>query len=164
MPYVDSYMYKLRQKVGHDLVLMPGASVAVQDHTGRILLTLRRDANVWCMPGGAAETGGSFARTALTELEEETGLRAQERDLVAYACISDADIHTLTYPGGDVTHCFAMWFLVRKWTGELRESCDEVVDLRFFDRDKLPSPLLKPSVHAIKLLNAFEETGKFQVS
>jgi ADP-ribose pyrophosphatase YjhB (NUDIX family) len=164
MAYIDSYQFNLRQKVGHELLLMPGASVAVLDDLDRILLTLRCDSPVWCLPGGAAEIGSSFASTAVAELEEETGLRACECDLIAFACISDPEIHVLTYPSGDVTHCFAMWFLVRQWTGELRRSSDEVADLDFFDRDKLPSPLLKPSAHAIKLLNSFEETGRFQIS
>jgi len=164
VPYQDSYQFNLRQKVGHEMLLMPGASVAVVDDADRILLTLRRDSPVWCMPGGAAEIGSSFASTAVTELEEETGLRTQECDLIAFACISDPKIHVLTYPSSDVTHCFAMWFLVRRWTGELRESCDEVTSLEFFPRDKLPSPLLKPTARAIELLNAFDETNQFQIS
>jgi 8-oxo-dGTP pyrophosphatase MutT (NUDIX family) len=56
--------------VGHDLVLMPGAMVALQRDDLRILLTKRTDDGTWCLPAGAAEPGGSFARTAIEELAD----------------------------------------------------------------------------------------------
>jgi 8-oxo-dGTP pyrophosphatase MutT (NUDIX family) len=68
----DSYLWRLRQAVGNDLVLMPGAMVALQREDGRVLLTKRADDGTWCLPAGAAEAGGSFARTAIDELAEET--------------------------------------------------------------------------------------------
>jgi hypothetical protein len=40
--YRGSYLWRLRQAVGHDLVLMPGAMVALERDDGRILLTKRR--------------------------------------------------------------------------------------------------------------------------
>ena len=80
MPHRGSYLWNLRQKVGHDHVLMPGASVLVLHEQDRVLLTRRTDSDVWCMPGGAAEIGSSFASTAISELREETGLIAKEED------------------------------------------------------------------------------------
>lgn len=108
MPYRDSYLWRLRQAVGHDLVLMPGAMVALQREDQRVLLTRRTDDGTWCLPAGAAEAGGSFARTAIDELAEETGVQVSESDLVPFGCFSEAEVHTITYPNGDVTHCFAM--------------------------------------------------------
>jgi ADP-ribose pyrophosphatase YjhB (NUDIX family) len=86
----------------------------VTDDDNRVLLLRRADDGTWCMPGGAAEPGSSFATTALTELAEESGLVAHENDLVPFASISEPDVHVLTYPNGDVTHCFAMYFAVRQ--------------------------------------------------
>jgi hypothetical protein len=58
--------------VGNDLILMPGAMVALQRNDGQVLLTKRADDGTWCLPAGAAEVGGSFARTAIAEpLENE---------------------------------------------------------------------------------------------
>lgn len=68
--YKDSYLWRLRQAVGSNLVLMPGAMVAVQREDQRVLLTKRADDGTWCLPAGAAEPGGSFARTAIDELAE----------------------------------------------------------------------------------------------
>jgi 8-oxo-dGTP pyrophosphatase MutT (NUDIX family) len=58
MAYANSYLWRLRQRVGNDLVLMPGAMVALRDADGKILLTKRGDDGTWCLPAGAAETGG----------------------------------------------------------------------------------------------------------
>lgn len=49
---------------------MPGAMVALQRDDLRILLTKRTDDGTWCLPAGAAEPGGSFARTAIEELAD----------------------------------------------------------------------------------------------
>lgn len=76
MGYRGSYLWRLRQTVGNDLVLMPGAMVALQRKDGSVLLTRRGDDGTWCLPAGAAEAGGSFARTAIDELAEETGSRS----------------------------------------------------------------------------------------
>jgi 8-oxo-dGTP pyrophosphatase MutT (NUDIX family) len=72
MAYKGSYLWQLRQLLGNDLVLMPGAMVALQRDDQRVLLTKRIDDGTWCLPAGAAEPGGSFARTAIDELAEET--------------------------------------------------------------------------------------------
>jgi 8-oxo-dGTP pyrophosphatase MutT (NUDIX family) len=83
--------------VGNDLVLMPGAMVALQREDQRVLLTKRTDDGAWCLPAGAAERGGSFARTAIDELAEETGIEVSEQDLVPFGCLSEAETHTIHY-------------------------------------------------------------------
>jgi hypothetical protein len=50
MPYRDSYFAKLRLVVGYDLVLMPGAMVALERDDGRVPLTQRTDNDTWCLP------------------------------------------------------------------------------------------------------------------
>jgi len=71
--------------VGNDLVLMPGAMIALQQKDQRVLLTKRADDGTWCLPAGAAEAGGSFAQTAIDELAEEAGVTVSERDLIPFA-------------------------------------------------------------------------------
>lgn len=111
MTYQGSYLWLLRQAIGHDLVLMPGAMVALGRDDGRILLTKRPDDGTGCLPAGAAERGGSFARTAVDELAEETGIKMEQADLVPFGCLSEAEAHTIRFPNGNVTHCFALLFL-----------------------------------------------------
>ncbi|HET7121651.1 MAG TPA: NUDIX domain-containing protein [Solirubrobacterales bacterium] len=163
MTYKGSYLWQLRQRIGSDLVLMPGAMVALLDEDDRVLMTARQDDGTWCLPAGAAEPGGSFARTAMDELSEETGVTVQERDLIAFGCLSNAEDHTIRYPNGDLTHCFALLFLARKWQGRLKPDRREVTDLRFVDLDESPTPLHGPAGRALDLLRAHLQSGQFQI-
>jgi 8-oxo-dGTP pyrophosphatase MutT (NUDIX family) len=161
--FEGSYLWQLRQKVGRDLVLMPGAAVAAQREDGLILFGRRSDNGVWALPGGAAEVGGSFARTAIDELREETGLLVDPADLIPVACFSDAARHTLHYPNGDVAHYFSMCFLVRRWEGEPRADGEEMLDLRFADPTDLPQPFEVSTARVVELLLAYLRTGTFQI-
>lgn len=163
MAYKGSYLWQLRQQVGKDLVLMPGAMVALQRSDHRVLLTRRTDDGTWCLPAGAAEPGGSFAQTAIDELAEETGLRVSQDDLVPFGCLSEADAHTIHYPNGDVTHCFALLFMARAWKGEPRPDPAEVTAVEFFDLQAPPESLHAPTRHALELLDAHLRSGAFQL-
>ena len=163
MGYPGSYLWRLRQAVGNDLVLMPGAMVALQREDGCVLLTKRADDGTWCLPAGAAEPGGSFARTAIDELAEETGVEVAERDLIAFGCLSEAELHTIDYPNGDVTHCFALLFLALSWRGDPQPDGEESTEAGFFDLSALPEPLHAPTKHALELLAAYLGSGTFQV-
>jgi 8-oxo-dGTP pyrophosphatase MutT (NUDIX family) len=163
MTYEGSYLWQLRQQIGSGLVLMPGAMIALLDKANRVLMTARQDDGTWCLPAGAAEAGGSFARTAIEELSEETGLAVEERDLVAFGCLSNAEDHTIRYPNGDITHCFALLFLARKWRGQLRPDRPEVTDAQFVGLDAPPNPLHSPTSHALDLLQAYLQSNLFQV-
>jgi 8-oxo-dGTP pyrophosphatase MutT (NUDIX family) len=163
MAYVGSYLWRLRQAVGNDLILMPGAMLALLDGEDRVLLTRREDDGTWCLPAGAAEPGGSFARTAVDELSEETGLEVRAGDLVPFGSLSEAEVHTISYPNGDVTHCFALLLLARAWTGRLRPDPAEVTEARFEELGTPPKPIHGPSAVALGLLQRFLSTGQFQI-
>jgi len=163
MGFEGSSLWRLRQKIGRDLILWPGATVLVEDTDGRVLLGLRGDNGELAMPGGGAEEGGSFASTALDELYEEVGLRADRADLIAFACVSDPDDHVVRYPGGDVTHYFGIWFVLRRWDGEPVADGEELLEVRWFDRDDLPAPLMHSSAVAFAHYARYLETGAFQV-
>ncbi len=49
MAYVGSYLWQLRQVIGHELVLMPGAMVALRRGDGQVLFTRRGDDGTWCL-------------------------------------------------------------------------------------------------------------------
>lgn len=163
MAYAGSYLWQLRRDVGPGLVLMPGAMVVLQDDEGRVLFTERADDQTWCLPAGAAEVGGSFARTAIEELREEAGIEVDESDLTPFASLSEAELHTIHYPNGDVTHCFALVFLARRWRGEPRPDQEESTAATFAPLDAPPQPLHQPSARALELLAAYLRTGAFQL-
>jgi 8-oxo-dGTP pyrophosphatase MutT (NUDIX family) len=163
VPFEGSYLWRLRQKVGSDLLLMPGAMLFLARDDGTVLFTRRADNGTWCLPAGGAEDGSSFGDTAITELREETGVEVDPADLEAFACLSEAELHTITYPNGDVTHCFAMLFLARRWRGEPRPDEVETTAMLWADPAKPPSPLEAPAVHAVELYRAYLRERVFQV-
>jgi len=163
VPHAGSYLWRLRQKIGNALVLMPGAMVVLQRADGCVLLTRRTDDGSWCLPAGAAEIDGSFALTAVEEVLEETGILVSEKDLLPFACLSEAEAHTISYPNGDVTHCFALCFLARTWDGDPFPDRTESTEVKFVELDAVPEPIHPPTAHALQLLATYLESGTFQV-
>ncbi|MBS1884927.1 MAG: NUDIX domain-containing protein [Actinobacteria bacterium] len=164
MTFEGSYGWRMRQRVGSDLLLMPGAIVFLLRDDGAVLFTRRATDGSWTLPAGGAEEGSSFAATATRELEEETGVLVDPADLVGFACLSEAELHTVRYPGGDVNHWFAMLFLARRWAGEPRPDGVETAAMLWADPATPPSPLERPAAHAIELFRAYRREGTFQVS
>jgi 8-oxo-dGTP pyrophosphatase MutT (NUDIX family) len=162
MGFEGTTLWRVRQKVGTDLVLWPGATVAVVRDDGRVLLAHRLDNGLWAMPGGGAEEGSSFSDTAIAELREEVGLEADPDDLEAYACISRAEDHLETYPNGDRTHYFGLWFALRRWRGEPAGDGEEMGEVRWVDPDDPPEPLLRSTRIGLELYAAWRATGRFQ--
>ncbi|MCE4947926.1 MULTISPECIES: NUDIX domain-containing protein [Streptomyces] len=160
--YVGSYLWELRQKVGSRPLLVPGAQVLLLDAAGRGLFQQRADNGVWELPAGACEEGGDFVETARRELAEETGLHVERGDLEAFGSLSDPAVHTLTYPNGDVTHCFALCFVARRWSGELSPGADEVTRAQFRALSDPPRPLHPPTAVVLEMFREFGSTGRFQ--
>jgi len=77
--------------------------------------------------------------------------------------LSEAEAHTIHYPNGDVTHCFALLFLARAWRGDPQPDGQESTEAGFFDPGAQPEPLHAPTRHALELLSAYLGSGTFQV-
>ena len=163
MAYFGSYVWRLRQLVGGELIVMPGAQVLLIDQTERVYLQRRKDVPIWEIPAGTCEPGSSFEQTARDEVREETGLIVDAADLVAYACISDPGVNIVTYPNGDRTHCFSICFFSRRWTGEIDVEESEVLEGAFYSKSNLPDPLHPSTKLALELYTRFTESAVFQV-
>ncbi|MFJ7750765.1 NUDIX domain-containing protein [Arthrobacter sp. NPDC097144] len=68
MGHIGSYLWKIRQHLGSQLVLLPGAQVLVLGEQGGHALFQRRvDNGVWELPAGGCEPGQSFRTAAVAE-------------------------------------------------------------------------------------------------
>ncbi len=161
--FSESYLGRLRERVGHELILCPGAQVVLMQSDEKVLFQLRADSGVWEFPSGAAEPGQSFASTAVVELAEETGISVDEQALEPFACLSEPGAHTLRYPNGDLVHAFAMCFLVRVARAMPIVSDGEATDFAWHALDDPPQPLYGPTREVLRHLREFLRAGMFQV-
>ena len=165
MPYVGSYVWKLRQKVGHDLLVLPAVDITAIRDDGKILMVFNKDFDAWAFPGGLCEDGdASWTSCALTELLEEGGVTAEKSDLVPFAAVSGVG-WKFYYPNGDSTQCYSMHFVVKKW----RISSDilddsEISERGFFSIDEIKELNICKSAQIV--FSAYEkylETGELQM-
>lgn len=80
-----------------------------------------------------------------------------------FGCLSEAELHTIRYPNGDLTHCFALCFLAEEWRGEPRPDNEESTATLFVKPDDIPDPVHAPTLHALEMLGSYLDSGRFQI-
>jgi 8-oxo-dGTP pyrophosphatase MutT (NUDIX family) len=133
MPLSD-YLHRLRSRIGHDLLLLPSAAVAIHDQDKRILLGLHSDRNIWVLPGGLVEPGELPADAAIRETWEETALRVELTGILGVYGGPDLIVN---YANGDRASYVATVFRGHVVGGELRPDGTEIIELRYFSADEL---------------------------
>jgi 8-oxo-dGTP pyrophosphatase MutT (NUDIX family) len=133
MPMSD-YLQQLRQKVGHDLLLLPSAAVVLVDKQNRILFGKHSDRNIWVLPGGLIEPAELPADAALRELWEETGLIAELTGILGVYGGPDLIVE---YVNGDRASYVATIFRGHITGGSLRPDGTEILEARYFSREEL---------------------------
>ncbi len=108
-----------------------GVNIAII-HDRKVLLTKRRDFEVWCLPGGEVDAGESLAQAAIREAREEVGFTVRLERLVG--------IHSR--PQWLATGGHVVLFAAKIVSGELRTQPEEVLEARFYARDELPIEML----------------------
>lgn len=137
---MNDYVRSMRQYIGHETLIMVGASVVVY-RGGKILLHKRSDNGCYGDFGGALEIGETVEETARREMFEETGLSANHLELVGV--FSGKEL-LYTYPNGDKVANVCVSYLCTDFSGELKLS-GESTELKWFDLHDLPSNISPPS-------------------
>lgn len=162
MPYKDSYIWKIRQKIDHDVLLAPSAdAIAVRDD-GKLLLIFNKDWQNWFFPGGYAEIGQTSQECAARELLEEGGIQADPSSMIPIGFVSG---HTAKYKNGDITYPFTQVFMTKVWeeSVELHDET-EVGDRRWLSIEELKQ--MSPNSYTSYLLTAYEiflATNEYQL-
>ncbi|GHJ16671.1 NUDIX hydrolase [Micromonospora sp. AKA38] len=129
---VSPYVARLRQHVGHDLLMLYGISAVVTDDAGRVLLARRGDNGRWSVPAGTVDPGEQPADALVREVREETGVE------VTIVRLAGVATHPVRYPNGDVCEYLNVWFRCRAVGGTPTADGDESLAVAWFAPDALP--------------------------
>ena len=127
-----------------------GVAAAIQNEKNELLLLLRSDFDMWCMPGGIMEFGESAADCLRREVREEIGVEAEPVSLLGI--YTEPSRHLFTFRDGHRVHYVTFAFRTRIVKGTPRVADHESRRFGFFSADALPR--IVPS-HAIWIHQSF---------
>jgi 8-oxo-dGTP diphosphatase len=126
---MSPYVARIRERIGHDLLLLPCAAAAViRDR--RLLLARHVDGGLWSMVGGSVDPDESPADAALRELTEETGLRGEAIGIIG--CYG-GPANRLTYENGDVISFVSTVYACRLLGGTPSLEAGEIAEIGWFE-------------------------------
>jgi 8-oxo-dGTP pyrophosphatase MutT (NUDIX family) len=132
---ISPYIRRLRQLVGHELLVLPSVAVLPRDRDGRILLVRLTDTGQWATIGGAIEPDESPVQAAVREAEEEAGVRVELGRILAVVGGPECRI---TYPNGDQTSYVSCVFDATVADGTPEPDGDETSAVQWWAPDRLP--------------------------
>ena len=142
---MSDYIKWIRDKIGHDTIILNYAGVCVTNDKGELLLQKRSDKdNLWGLPGGALEIGESIEEAAIREAKEETGL-----DVKIEYLIGVYSKYHFEFPNGDKSQSICYFFKGSILGGALHIDGKETFDLNFFAKDRLPPLFTQQHMDAI---------------
>jgi 8-oxo-dGTP pyrophosphatase MutT (NUDIX family) len=132
---ISAHVRHLRERVGHDLLLLPSTSVLPRDDDGRILLVRLIDTGNWATIGGAVEPDESPVACAVREAMEEAGITVE---LGTIRGVFGGPDYRVTYPNGDESAYVVTVFDATVIDGSPRPDGDETSEVAWFRPDELP--------------------------
>jgi ADP-ribose pyrophosphatase YjhB (NUDIX family) len=132
---ISPHIERLRQLVGHELLVLPSAAVLPRDDEDRILLVRLIDTGQWAVIGGAVEPDESPHDAAVREAEEEAGVRVQLGPILG---VIGGPEFRVTYPNGDQTSYVSTVFDATVIGGSPRPDGDETCAAQWWPRHQMP--------------------------
>lgn len=135
---VALHIVRLRQKVGHELLLLPSVAVLPLNNEGRVLLVRQRDFGTFGTVGGAIDENEAPLDAAHREAREEIGVEVEITGLVGAV---GGPQFRLTYPNGDQTAYVTIVYEARVSNpAAIAPDGDEVDAVSWFRREDLGNP------------------------
>lgn len=133
---MESYITKLREKIGRDKFIHPAARIIVENDEGEVLFIERADNGNIGIPAGALEENETIEACIIREVKEETGIEITALEVIGIS--TDPRVETVRYPNGDEIQYFTIEFYSNSWKGNLHaHATAEVKKAAFRDRNFL---------------------------
>ncbi len=143
---ISPFIVRLREKVGHELLVLPSVAVLPRDDARRVLLVQIADTGQWATIGGVIEPDESLVEAALREAEEEAGVCLTLGPLLG---VLGGPEFRMVYPNGDQTSYVTIVFDARVISGSPTPDGDETVAVRWWPPDALPLEHMSTFTHAL---------------
>jgi ADP-ribose pyrophosphatase YjhB (NUDIX family) len=151
---VPDFILQLREKVGHDLLWLPGVTAVVL-HGPDVLLVRRSDTGGWAPVTGIVDPGEHPAQAVVRETLEETGVECVVDELV-WVNVTEPTVHV----NGDHAQYLDHTFRCSYVGGEPHAADDESWEVRWFPVDGLPP--MKPELRE-RILTAVGHAGAARI-
>lgn len=131
----ESYISRLRKKVGSDLILSPSVAAVIHDHAGKLLLQEKSSGEAWSLPAGGIEIGESQREAIFREVMEETGYALRIHGILG---VFGGRLFRYTYPSGDHVEYVVTLFQCKIIGGSGIPSDSETRSTQYFGRSEMP--------------------------
>ncbi|MBN1563079.1 MAG: NUDIX domain-containing protein [Anaerolineae bacterium] len=158
---LTEYWAVLREKVGHDAVILPGTMMIVPNERGEILMTRRTDRGNWALPGGYADLGETTTHTAVREIREETGLEIEPVRVIGV--YSETPMMMACFANGDLVHNVGIAFECRITGGTLKADGTETAEVAFKSIDDMLAMDFLPIQDTPHVLRDFTRPDRWPV-
>lgn len=143
---MSGYISEMRKLVGRRTLIQCAASVICISGEGKVLLGKRSDNLCWGYAGGSVEIDEAVEDCARRELEEETGLIADELE---FFCINSGPEAHYIYPNGDEVSNVEIIYLCRRYHGTVRAQDGEMLELRYFSPEEIDIDTISPPIRGV---------------
>lgn len=129
----------------------PNISVrTLVEKDGKILLVQEANSGLWSLPGGWCDLYDSPSKSALNEVNQETGAEA---DIVRLIGVLERTPHKSNQSVPE----YVLVFQAKAKSDDFSKHCYETLDVKYFDMDKLPEMSKKLSMDEInQILDAYK--------
>jgi 8-oxo-dGTP pyrophosphatase MutT (NUDIX family) len=143
---ISPYLRRLRERVGHELLLIPGVAVLPWDEEGRLLLARERRTRLWQTVGGSVEPDESPHEAAVREAMEEAGVTVQ---IERVRTVVGGSQFRMSYANGDLVSYVSTVFDAHVVDGEPRPDGEETSEVAWFTAEALRDASLTPFTLAL---------------
>lgn len=132
---MSDYYKNLREKIGNELIFMPGVAGIIRNEQGEILFGRKHNESTWGLIAGAIELGETPAQAMVREALEETDLVVEPVRIIG---VYGGEDQRFVYANGHQVEYIAIIFECTIKSGQLTPDNEEMKELQFFPAHQLP--------------------------